>query len=282
MFRKKKKKEEESAGKVLTLIDYRNLIEGLKSIGKNFPYEELKGLARKYGIGLTPRMYISHAVNLNVAMGLGRRGYAVIFCPPSKINGPDTVDERMHEECELLADHPHIGTFVIVSNDSDFRKTEDLLRNHHKKVVRFYLDSQECVLRSTDGEVVGLSEPDKEELFFERNKFVEVVERINKGERSSLDADRIRFLKRVIEACENIHKWGQMSSPNLQSFEPLKVFIWNLIRSKPDVLGKFYQNDCHQAMDALINHSDVILRKEQRFEPRRYYVYNPNHSLQIF
>ncbi|MFA5767514.1 MAG: NYN domain-containing protein [Candidatus Paceibacterota bacterium] len=275
-----KNKEESPKKQTVTLIDYRNLIEGLKAIGKNFPAEELKDLGRRYGIALTPRIYISHTVHFNTAMSLGRMGYVVVFCPPVKFNGPDTVDERIHEECRLLADHPQIDTFIIVSNDADFRKTEDLLRDHHKTVVRFRLEEKECLQKSGQGDIVHLPDTQKEEIFQEKNEFIELIERINKDGKDSLDKDKIWFLRQIVEACEKIHRTGEFSRSNAKSFWDLKNFVWQYIHKRASRI--FNINDCHCAIDALVNHSDVIEQRQQAVHPRRYYVYNPNHSLPLY
>ncbi len=279
---KSEKKASSQEGQVMTFIDYRNLVEELKSIGKNFPDEALKEIGRKYGNAIMPRVYISHIVSPEEIRRLGHAGYFIIVCPPVKLNGPDTVDTRIHEECQLFAENPNITTFVLVTNDKgDFRRTEDLLKNRHRNVVRFEVDDVDCVLKSTEGETVFLSDSQKEKWYEERNDFNEVIERLAKGDKESVDGNKIRFIKAIIEALQKVLDIDEMYPPHAKSFKQLRIFIWNLIHTHRAIKG-FTSNDCHKVLDALLNHSDVLLQYSQDRIPRRYYVYNPKHTLPIY
>lgn len=276
----KEPKESTTGDKVMMLIDYRNLIEGLNSVKRDFPKEELKELSRKYGIALTPRVYISHTVSLETAMRLGRMGYLIMFCPPEKLDGPDTVDERIHGDCMLFASHPQVGTFILISRDRDFRKTEDLLKDHHKKVIRFGIDESTATLKSPDGQTIYLPELGiAEEPITEKNEFVEVVIRMIRKETKSIDKNQVWFIRLVVNECKRLYDQGEMHPPRAKSFNQLKNTIWIFIHTQ--VRKHFSKRDCHQALAALVEYSNVLEKHSQKVIPRTYYLFNPNHTLPL-
>ena len=77
-----------------------------------------------------------------------------------------------------------------------------------------------------------------------------------------------------------MNRTGEFSRSNAKSFWDLKNFVWQYVRKRSTRI--FNINDCHYAIDALVNHSDVIEQKQQTVHPRRYYVYNPNHILPLY
>ena len=269
----------EPAKRVMVFIDHENVYIGARAVGKAFPAEALRNLGRKYGIAETPQIFLSHFTPHDIIMELGRQGFHLNICPPAKFGGQDTVDERIHEECRQFADHDQIKIFVIVSNDRDFQKTGDLLKNHHKRVIRFELDEWRRVLTSADGDTIELSDYcqlSKESQPAERNNFAEIIQQINIAEVDAYDEEKTRFLKQVVEACAKVHRLDDEK----RSFMQLRSLLWCLIYADAIKHG-FSQNDCHAAMDALLNYTDVLERRWQEISPRTYYVFNPAHSLSL-
>lgn len=276
----RRQKEQNSIGRVVVLIDYDNIYLGTRAVGKAFPVKELQGLGRKYGIAEPPQIFLSHFTPHDKIMALGRQGFDLHICPPDKLGGQDTVDARIYNECQRFADHPGIKTFIIVSNDADFGRTEEFLRNHHKRVVRFELDEGRRVLTSADGDIIELPDychtPEliRESQPAERNDFAEIIQRRNIVEVDAYDEKKTIFLKQVVEACAKVHRLDDRR----RSFVQLRSLIWNLIHMEAIKHG-FSQNDCHAAMDALINETDVLKLHRQEISPRVYYVFNPAHGL---
>lgn len=277
------KKRQATHDRVLVLVDFDNIAKGLRGVGRDFPTEEIKSLGRQYGMPQPPKVFVSHLIPQSVMMVLRRQGFRLILCPPAKFGGPDTVDETIQEVCEEFAGNPEFTTFVVVSTDGDFYKTEDFLLNHHKKVFRYKLDEFAATLSSSNGDVVHLlntnAKPKEENPFAVSNAFMTIIQRMATGQAvNAFDVKRAGFVWQVVEACADIHVAEQRRNGNRiqRGFKQRLELIWQYLY--PMVFREFAIQDCHNVLDGLLKCTNVLLRREQETPPRTYYTYNPNHT----
>lgn len=278
-----RKRKDPVRGRVVVLLDYENIYRGAREAGKIVPIEGLKEIGRKYGIADTVQIFLSHFTPPGLIMELGRQAVDLHVCPPIKFGGPDTVDRKIHAECLRFVDHPQVQTFIIVSTDGDFRETEDLLLNHGKRVIRFVLDGLARILVSKDGETIELPSyhpnTSGEGPMGLQNVFIDIIQRFKKGESvDSYDEEQMQFLRLIIETLAKISRAGYLMNGDRRSFAQMHTLVWDFIQPRA---RRFSKGDCHAALHALINYTDVLESQTQTVSPQKYYTYNQTHTLAI-
>lgn len=270
-------------GRVIVLLDHENIYRGAREVGRIVPIEGLKEIGRKYGIADTVQVFLSHFTPPGIIMELGRQAVDLHTCPPIKFGGPDTVDRKIHAECLRFVDHPKVQTFIIVSTDGDFLETEDLLLNHGKRVIRFVLDGLARVLVSRDGETIELPSyspnTSREVLMGPQNVFVDIIQRFKRGEAvDSYDEEQMQFLRLIIETLAKVSRAGYLMNGDRRSFMQMHTLVWDFIQPRA---RRFSKADCHDALHAFINYTDVLEPQTQTVPPQKYYIYNTAHTLAI-